>query len=470
MKKIAVIGAGYVGLVTGACFAQKDNTVTIVEHNKEKIQALLNGQVPFYEPGLDEFVANGIATKKLMFVNSVSQALAQNPEIIFSCVGTPSSEDGSADLSQVWAVAREIGKHLDNYCVIVNKSTVPVGTAQRVEALINEELAQRNMSVPFDVVSNPEFLKEGDALNDFVSPDRVVVGVSSSLAEHILLQLYKPFIIDEKQFIVMNRESAELTKYAANAMLATRISFINQIALLADKVGANIDHIKQGIAKDKRIGSAFLNAGIGYGGSCFPKDVKALVHMGIEHQQPMTLVQEVDQVNSVQRIHFIQTILNHYGTNIANKHAGIWGLSFKPETDDIRYAPALDVIQKLREMGTRITAYDPIATNNIKAVVGNSISYATTPDQILHACDFLIILTEWKEFSHFQPISFLPLKDKTIFDGRNCFDPALMSMAGITYVCIGKNSVRHESSLFCHPGHRSGIHLDSQFTILKDGC
>ncbi len=445
MKKIVVIGAGYVGLVTGACFARKENNIIIVEQNKEKIQALLNGQVPFYEPGLDEFVTQGIATNKLVFVNSVSQALEQNPEIIFSCVGTPSSADGSADLSQVWTVAREIGKHLNNYCVIVNKSTVPVGTAKKVEALINEELAQRSLSVPFDVVSNPEFLKEGDALNDFIYPDRVVVGVTSSLAEHILYQLYKPFITDEQQFVVMNRESAELTKYAANAMLATRISFINQIALLADKVGANIDHIKQGISKDKRIGSAFLNAGIGYGGSCFPKDVKALVHMGIEYQQPMTLVQEVDRVNSAQRIHFIKTILKHYGTSIAHKHVGIWGLSFKPETDDIRYAPALEVIQKLRENGAKITAYDPIATNNIKAFIGDDITYAKTPDEIIHACDFLVILTEWKTFLRFQPTSFLALKDKTIFDGRNCFDPALMSMAGITYICIGKNSVHHES-------------------------
>lgn len=442
MKKIAVIGAGYVGLVTGACFAQKDNEVIIVEHNQEKIQALLKGQVPFYEPGLDELVAHGITTKKLVFVNSTEQALNQNPEIIFSCVGTPSSEDGSADLSQVWAVAREIGKHINNYCVVVNKSTVPVSTAKKVEILINEELAQRNIAVPFDVASNPEFLKEGDALNDFLYPDRIVVGVTSPLAEHILYQLYKPFIKDDKQFTVMNRESAELTKYAANAMLATRISFINQIALLADKVGANIDHIKQGIAQDKRIGTAFLNAGIGYGGSCFPKDVKALVHMGIEYQQPMTLVQEVDRVNSAQRIHFIQTILNHYGTNIAHKHAGIWGLSFKPETDDIRYAPAIEVIQKLREMGTQITAYDPIATNNIKAIFGNNITYATTPEQVLQSCDFLIILTEWKSFLHFQPTSFLFLSDKTVFDGRNCFDPALMAMAGVRYICIGKNSAQ----------------------------
>jgi UDPglucose 6-dehydrogenase len=444
MKKIVVVGAGYVGLVTGVCLAQKNNSVIVVEHNQDKIQMLSDGQVPFYEPGINDYVSDGIALRRLVFVTSVAQALEQNPEVIFLCVGTPSNDDGSADLSQVWTVAREIGKYLNTYCVVVNKSTVPVGTARQVEAIINEELALRNVSVPFDVASNPEFLKEGDALNDFICPDRVVVGVTSPLAEHILYQLYKPFIADEEQFVVMNRESAELTKYAANAMLATRISFVNQIALLADKVGANIDHIKQGIAKDKRIGAAFLNAGIGYGGSCFPKDVKALVHMGIEYQQPMTLVQEVDRVNSAQRIHFVQTILNHYGTNIAHKHAGIWGLSFKPETDDIRYAPALEVIQKLREMGTKITAYDPIAINNIKAIVSGGITYATTPEQVLHACDFLIILTEWKVFLHFQPTNFLALKDKTIFDGRNCFDPAVMTMAGLTYVCIGKNSARHD--------------------------
>ncbi len=445
MKKIAVIGAGYVGLVTGACFAQKNHTVIIVERDNDKIISLLNGIVPFYEPGLSDYVTQGIANQQLIFVNTIAQALEYGPEIIFSCVGTPSNANGSADLSQVWAVAHEIGKKIKSYCLIVNKSTVPVGTAQKVEAIIHEECTKRNVAIPFDVASNPEFLKEGDALNDFLLPDRIVVGISSPLAQNILYQLYKPFIKHDEQFICMNRESAELTKYAANAMLATRISFINQIALLADKVGANIDDIKQGISKDKRIGAAFLNAGIGYGGSCFPKDVKALVHMGIEHQQPMTLVQEVDHVNSVQRSHFIKTIVDHYGNNLADKHAGIWGLSFKPETDDIRYAPALDVIYKLLGKGTKITAYDPIASNNVKAIINDSINYATTPEQILNSCDFLIILTEWKTFMKFLPTDFLTLKDKTIFDGRNCFNPTLMTMAGLNYFCIGKNSTRNET-------------------------
>ena len=455
MKKIAVIGAGYVGLVTGACLAQKDNTVIIIEQNPHKIQVLLDGQIPFYEPGLDDYVTKGIITRKLIFVRSIAEALKQNPEIIFSCVGTPSNDDGSADLSQVWTAAHEIGRHLDTYCVIVNKSTVPVGTAQKFESIINEELSLRSVSVPFDVASNPEFLKEGDALNDFIYPDRVVIGTSSPLAESILYQLYKPFIIDDQKFVVMNCESAELTKYAANAMLATRISFMNQMALLADKVGANIEHIKQGISKDKRIGDAFLNAGIGYGGSCFPKDVKALVHMGIEHQQPMTIVQEVDCVNSAQRIYFINAILNYYKANIAQKHAGIWGLSFKPETDDIRYAPSIDVIQKLRAMGTKITAYDPIAINNIKSLIGDAITYVATPEQILHECDFLIILTEWKNFLRFKPTHFLSLKDKTIFDGRNCFDPALMAMAGLKYMCIGKNNAGHEQHYIEQTIHKS---------------
>lgn len=460
MKTIAVIGAGYVGLVTGACFAQKDNTVIIVENNNDKIKSLLNGIVPFYEPGLPELVSNAIANKKIIFVNNVKQAIEYNPEIIFSCVGTPSSSDGSADLSQVWAVAREIGRTLAGYAVIVNKSTVPVGTAQKVEALIHEELQKRHTAIPFDVASNPEFLKEGDALHDFLSPDRVVIGTISPLAENILYQLYKPFITDDAQIIIMNRESAELTKYAANAMLATRISFMNQIALLADKVGANIDHIKNGISKDKRIGGAFLNAGVGYGGSCFPKDVKALVHMGIEHQQPMTLVQEVDRVNSAQRIHFAKTIVDHYGADIAHKHAGIWGLAFKPETDDIRYAPALDIIYKLLGKGAKVTAYDPIAMPNVQAVLGDNIMYAPTPEHVLHNCDFLIVLTEWKTFLHFQPTSFLALNDKTVFDGRNCFDPTTMAMTGITYKCIGKNSTENQTlTMQAHPTKLYESHL-----------
>lgn len=439
MKNIVVIGAGYVGLVTGACFAQKNNRIIIVEHNKDKIASLLAGKVPFYEPGLDDYVTQGIQEEKLIFVNELEQALAYNPELIFSCVGTPSSDDGSADLSQVWNVAHQIGKHLNQYCVIVNKSTVPVGTAQKVESIIQQELALRNLSIPFDVASNPEFLKEGDALNDFLYPDRVVIGVTSEKAQAILSELYAPFINVQEQLLVMNPASAELTKYAANAMLATRISFMNQIALLADKVGANIDDIKQGIAKDRRIGSAFLNAGIGYGGSCFPKDVKALVFMGNLYQQPMTLVQEVDEINTLQRKIFIDHIIAHYGPNIAHKKIGIWGLSFKPETDDIRYSPALDVIPALLQKGAHIIAHDPIATENIKQVFGKTITYAQTPEKVLEDAHCLLILTDWKQYTSCAIQKFNLLQDHLVFDGRNCFDPKIMHTAGITYHCIGRN-------------------------------
>lgn len=450
MKKIAVVGAGYVGLVTGACFAQKDNAVIIIENNQDKIDLLLNKQIPFYEPGLNDYVQNGIAMQTLTFVNTIEKALCQHPEIIFLCVGTPSSSTGAADLSQVWTVAEEIGKHLSNYCVIVTKSTVPVGTSKKVEAIIQEQLQIRSIDVPFDVASNPEFLKEGDAINDFIAPDRVVVGTSSILAEQILYNLYKPFLSQKNQFITMNCESSELTKYAANAMLATRISFINQIALLADKVGADIDQVKNGIAQDKRIGQYFLNAGIGYGGSCFPKDVKALIHMGIEHNQSMTLIKEVDHTNTRMRMHFIEKIINHYEKNnqkISQKNIGLWGLAFKPETDDIRYAPSIDVIQKLLEKGAKITVYDPIATSNIQKIFSHKITYASSAESVLQICDFLIILTEWKEFKQITLDKFLQLNDKTIFDGRNCYDPAQMAMAGIQYYCIGKNIKSEERSI-----------------------
>ena len=445
VRTIAVIGAGYVGLVTGACFAQKGNRVIVVENNKTKIDQLLQGSIPFYEPGLDVLVSNGIKEKTLQFVENLSTALQYNPELIFSCVGTPPLATGAADLSYVWNVAREIGRTITDYCVIINKSTVPVGTALQVKKIAQEELHIRGLSLNFDVASNPEFLKEGDALSDFLQPDRVVIGVESDRAKTALEGLYKPFLNSDSQLICMNIASAELTKYASNAMLATRISFMNQIAQLADKVGADIDQIKQGMAKDRRIGPHFLNAGIGYGGSCFPKDVKALIHTGTEHQLEMSLVKEVDAVNDLQRKQFIQTIINHYGSSMQHKKVGIWGLAFKPETDDIRSAPSLDVIVALQENGAKIYAYDPVAIPNIKAHFKKSIIYTQTADEILGVVDFLIILTEWKEFMRHEPAEFSKLTDKTVFDGRNCFDPTLMTTAGINYFCIGRNQSTNAS-------------------------
>ncbi len=439
MKNIAVIGAGYVGLVTGACFAQKGNHVTIIEINQDKIAKLLRGEVPFYEPGLDTLVANAIANKTITFVTSIAQALTDKPELIFSCVGTPSLPNGAADLSYVEAAAAEIGAAITDYTLVVNKSTVPVGTGQKVQAIIAGQLAQRGITVPFDVASNPEFLKEGDAINDFLNPDRVVVGVESPKAAQLLRELYDPFITSDEQFLCMNRPSAELTKYAANTMLATRISFMNQLAILADLMGADIDQVKRGIANDRRIGNHFLNAGIGYGGSCFPKDVKALIHMGSEYHFPMTLVKEVDNINHFQRVWFINKISTHYGPLLKDKTVGIWGLAFKPETDDIRCAPSLDLIDDLLLRESNVLVYDPVAMPNISARYGGALTYATSAQQILEESDFLVILTEWKEFLEFKPESFNLLRDKTVFDGRNCFNPSAMQQAGIRYLSVGRN-------------------------------
>lgn len=441
MKKIVVVGAGYVGLVTGACLAQKGYIVTVVENNSNKVAALLNGQVPFYEPGLDVLVQENIKNNKICFVSSIKEALMSAPEIIFSCVGTPPLSDGSADLSYVWQVAIEVGKSITDYCLIINKSTVPVGTGRKIIQIINTQLKDRGIFIDFDVASNPEFLREGDALNDFKFPDRIVVGVESKKAENILRELYLPFEVEDSNFLVMNIESAELTKYASNAMLATRISFINELARLSDLVGADINQVKVGIAKDKRIGPFFLNAGIGYGGSCFPKDVKALIATGIEYQEPMTLVQAVEDVNNDQRQLFVQKILNHYGSDICKKHVGIWGLAFKPETDDLRCAPSIDIVKVLLESGARITVYDPVAQQGFMALFKDQINYVNTSQEVLSQCDCLVILTEWKEFLKYKPTDFTVLKDKVVFDGRNCFDPVEMFWAGTKYVCVGRNSI-----------------------------
>ncbi len=440
MKNVAVVGAGYVGLVTGACLATKDNVVTIIENNEEKIKMLLQGKVPFYEPGLDELVSKGIAEKKIVFVSSISEAMKENPEIIFSCVGTPSLPDGSADLSYVWQVAKEIGSSLNSYALVINKSTVPVSTAQKVRSIIQEQLNVKGSSVTFDVASNPEFLKEGSALDDFLNPDRVVIGTDSEKAKQLLTDLYKPFLKSTEQCISMNIESAELTKYASNAMLATRISFMNQIALLADKVGADVEDVKKGMAKDRRIGGSFLNAGIGYGGSCFPKDVRALIHMGMEHLQPMTLVREVDRVNDHQRISFFDKIFRYYGDNLKGKHAGIWGLAFKPETDDIRCAPSIDIIKKLIDFGVKVTVYDAVAQENVKQIFKDSINYADSAERVLEETDFLVLLTEWNEFKEYPLEKLTIIKDKVIFDGRNCFNPKDIQKLGLGYVTIGRKN------------------------------
>lgn len=458
MKKIVVIGAGYVGLVTGACLAQKNNSVIIVERELEKITSLLNGKIPFYEPGLDKLVLNALNNRNLSFVNSIESALQENPEFIFSCVGTPSLPDGSADLSAVWQAAHEVGTHLVSYALVINKSTVPVSTAHKMQEIIQTELTNRNCSISFDIASNPEFLREGEAVNDFFNPDRIIVGVANERAQLALKELYQAFTLHNNNFVPMSIESAELSKYAANAMLATRISFMNQMALLADKVGADIEDIKKGIALDNRIGSSFLNAGIGYGGSCFPKDVRALVHMGNEHNTPMTLAREVDHANENQRTNFVDRILHFYHNNILNKRIGIWGLAFKPETDDIRHAPSIDVINKLLNKGAKIIAYDPVANTNIKAHFKDSITLAKTADDVIKNVDSLIILTEWKEFLDYDFEKFTILKDNVIFDGRNCYAPERLTQYGISYITIGRNilntkqTTQHHEHTALHKG------------------
>lgn len=460
MLTLAIIGAGYVGLVTGACFAQKGFRVIIIENNAEKIIQLKQGQIPFYEPHLNVIVADAIARNTIVFVSTIADGLTYKPEIIFSCVGTPSLPNGSADLAYVEQAASEIGRNLTNYTLIVNKSTVPVGTAQKVRSIIQQELDARNLTVEFDVASNPEFLKEGDAVNDFLYPDRIVVGVDSEKASQLLYSTYKPFIINDSQFVCMNIESAELTKYASNAMLALRISFMNQLALLADIIGADIEQVKNGMSTDKRIGGAFLNAGIGYGGSCFPKDVKALIHMGKEVGLPMTLIQEVDNVNTVQRAWFINKIIAHYGPSLAHKTVGLWGIAFKPETDDIRCAPSIDVISELVKRGANVIAYDPVATMHIQEIsLLHKVIMAANSKEVLEKSDCLVVLTEWKEFLSYLPQDFLALKDKIIFDGRNCYDPIGMHALGLTYFNVGRNSIAQ--ALNCKKTKMNTHHIQS---------
>jgi len=392
---------------------------------------------------LATLIKEALANKTLILTNNIADALADNPSIIFSCVDTPQAQDGSADLSAVFTVAKEVGKHaLENF-LFINKSTVPVGTANKVKRIIESELATRKRTIPFEVVSNPEFLREGSAVQDFLYPDRIVVGAESKQALIILHELYKPFIKNKEQFICMDTASAELTKYAANSMLAMRISFMNQLAQLAHKVGADIDLVKDGISKDKRIGKHFLNAGIGYGGSCFAKDVNALVATGKQYQLEMPLIKEIENTNESQKQWFVQLIIDFYRGNIANKTIGIWGLSFKPDTDDIRHAPSIDIIKQLLALKANIIAYDPVANKSTQNILGDSISFAKNAQEVLQAAGCLLLLTEWKEFLNYPTESFLHLKDKTVFDGRNCLPAEAMASIGINYFSVGKAPELH---------------------------
>ncbi len=435
--KIAIVGTGYVGLVTGTCFAEIGVDVYCVDTNSSKIDSLNNGVIPIYEPGLEEMVLRNMKSGRLKFTTSLESCL-NLVDVVFSAVGTPPDEDGSADLKYVLDVARTIGRNMTKYTLVVTKSTVPVGTAKKVRNAIQEELNKRNVAIEFDVASNPEFLKEGNAIADFMSPDRVVVGVESEKAEKIMTRLYKPFQLNNFRVIFMDIPSAEMTKYAANAMLATRISFMNDIANLCELVGADVNMVRSGIGTDTRIGRKFLYAGIGYGGSCFPKDVKAIIKTAEQCGYPMRVLKAVEEVNELQKQLLFEK-LKALLPDLKNRTIAIWGLAFKPETDDMREAPALVLIHLLKEAGCHIRVYDPIAMTECKRIIGDSVYYAHDMYDAVLDADALMLLTEWKEFR-------LPtwgvikktMIGNIVLDGRNIYDAKEVAELGFEYHCIGK--------------------------------
>lgn len=436
--KIAIVGTGYVGLVTGTCFAEIGVNVTCVDTNSEKIESLQKGMIPIYENGLEEMVLRNVKAKRLKFTTSLESCL-DDVEVIFSAVGTPPDEDGSADLSYVLEVARTIGRNMNQYKLVVTKSTVPVGTARRVRAAIQEELDKRGVNIEFDVASNPEFLKEGNAISDFMSPDRVVVGVESVRAEKLMSKLYKPFLLNNFRVIFMDIPSAEMTKYAANSMLATRISFMNDIANLCELVGADVNMVRSGIGSDTRIGRKFLYPGIGYGGSCFPKDVKALINTAKQNNYPMRILQAVEEVNDEQKSLLFHKLEKHFNGDLRGKRIAIWGLAFKPETDDMREAPSLVLIEKLLAAGCEVYAYDPVAVEESKRRIGDVIHYAKDIYDAVVDADALMLVTEWKEFrmpswSAIKKLMATPL----VLDGRNIYDIKEMEENGFVYHCIGR--------------------------------
>lgn len=436
--KISVVGTGYVGLVTGTCLSEVGVDVTCVDVNTEKIENLKKGIMPIYEPGLEEMVIRNYKRQRLNFTTDLGQSI-QGAELVFIAVGTPPGEDGSADLKYVLEVADEIGRKMTDYLVVVTKSTVPVGTAKKVKKSIEDALAARGVSIPFDVASNPEFLKEGAAIEDFMKPDRIVVGVESEKAKEILSRLYKPFTLNGHPVIFMDIPSAEMTKYAANAMLATRISFMNDIANLCELAGADINMVRKGIGSDPRIGSKFLYSGIGYGGSCFPKDVKALIKTGKELGHELKILEAVEMVNQAQKEKMFEKILRHFNGELKDKRFAIWGLSFKPNTDDMREAPSLVIIEKLLKHGAQVVAYDPVAMNEAKKhYLGDSIEYAKDEYDALTDADALILVTEWAVFRapSFKVVKKL-LKQPVIFDGRNIYDRKELREMGFAYYGVG---------------------------------
>ena len=438
--KVAIVGTGYVGLVTGTCFSEVGIDVTCVDIDTKKIENLKNGIIPIYEPGLEDMVARNVAKGRLHFTTSIRECLGEC-EVIFIAVGTPPDEDGSADLQYVIGVARDIGRYMNGYLLVVTKSTVPVGTAGKVRAAIEEELTTRGEKIGFDVASNPEFLKEGAAVDDFLKPDRIVIGLESQRAEELMQRLYKPFTLNGHPMIFMDITSAEMTKYAANSMLATKISFMNDIANLCEIVGANVNMVRKGIGSDSRIGPKFIYPGIGYGGSCFPKDVKALIRTAKDFNHPLRVLEAVEAVNDDQKLVMFSKIKEHYKGTLKGKTIAMWGLSFKPQTDDMREAPSLVLIHSLLGAGAKVKAYDPVAMHEAKRIIGDRITYATGLYDAIDGADCLLMVTEWPEFRFpdFGEVKRL-LKDPVIFDGRNIYDIAEMKRLGFQYYCIGINT------------------------------
>ncbi len=438
--KVTVIGTGYVGLVSGACLADVGNEVLCLDLDPNKIRILEEGGIPIHEPGLLEVVRRNVAAGRLAFTTDVERAAGHG---VIQCiaVGTPPDEDGSADLQYVLAAARNVGRYMDGYRVVVDKSTVPVGTGDKVRAAIAEELAKRGVAHEFAVVSNPEFLKEGAAVEDFMRPDRIIVGADDERAIDLMRQLYGPFQRNREKLLVMDVRSAELTKYAANAMLATRISFMNELANLAETLGADIEFVRQGIGSDPRIGWHFLYAGCGYGGSCFPKDVKALVRTGREHDHDLRLLNAVEAANDAQKLRLVDKVVGRFGEDLSEHNFALWGLAFKPNTDDMRDAPSRVIVAELIRRGATVTAYDPVAMSEARRIFGDApgLRYVERPMAALEGADALVIVTEWKEFRSpdFEAIR-QALKHPVIFDGRNMYDPAVMRRVGIDYHGMGR--------------------------------
>ncbi len=435
--KICVVGTGYVGLVAGTCFAESGNDVVCVDNVAAKIEALRQGVIPIYEPGLEELIRRNVAESRLAFTTDLAHEVERSP-VIFIAVGTPSGDDGSADLSAVMSVAREIARVMDGYRIVVTKSTVPIGTHERIRS----EIAGRTKH-PFDVVSNPEFLKEGAAIEDFMKPDRVVIGASSPRAIDVMRQLYEPFVRTGNPILVMDNASAEMTKYAANALLATRISFMNEVANLCERVGADVDQVRRGIGYDRRIGHHFLFPGVGYGGSCFPKDVKAVIHTAHEHGMKFPLLNAVEDVNEAQKHLLVEKVTGEFGGDLAGRRFAVWGLAFKPRTDDMREAPSITIVEGLLAGGAEVAAHDPEALGEARKVFGDRVSYHRLNYDALEGADALLIVTEWNEFRRpdFPRMKRL-LRRPVIFDGRNLYEPETMRQHGFTYLPIGRTAVR----------------------------